>query len=48
MEGLRLTEHGGAGDDTKSNLGKVAAAFNKLTKPWRSGQQSKSTKIRIS
>ena len=45
--GLRLTVHCGAEDDIKSNLGKAAAAFNKLTRIWRSGQLSKNTKIRI-
>lgn len=43
----KLTKHGGAEDEVKSHLGKVAAAFNKLTKIWRSGELSKSAKIRI-
>ena len=43
----RLSKHGGAAEDIKSNLGKAAAAFNKLTKIWRSGQLTKNSKIRI-
>ena len=45
--GARLSKHGGAEDDIKSNLGKGAAAFNKFAKIWRSGQLSKNTKNRI-
>ena len=39
MEGLRT--------DIDSRLGKATATFNKLVKMWRSGQQSKNTKINI-
>ena len=45
--GAGLAKHGGAGDYIKSHLGKVAAAFTKLAKIWRSGELSKNTKFRL-
>ena len=45
--GARITKHGVAEDDIKNRLGKATGAFNRLAKIWRSGQLSKSTKIRI-